>query len=170
MRAIVSTARLWMREVLPQDAPVMFAMNNDPEVMRFTGDRPFPSLAAAETFIRAYPDYQLNGFGRWAVILKGEEVPIGWCGLKRHTDGMIDLGYRLVRPHWGNGYATEASHACLDWGFQRVDIHEVLGRTARENRASVRVLEKIGMRYWRSEPCEGIPDSLIYRIRRSDPR
>ena len=93
---------------------------------------------------------------------------LGWCGLKRHGDGQVDLGYRLLRSAWGRGYATEASKACLEWGFQEAGLDTIIGRVARANTASIRVLEKVGMRYWKQEACAGIQDALIYRIGRDE--
>ena len=80
----------------------------------------------------------------------------------------MDLGYRLLRSAWGRGYATEASKACLEWGFREAGLDTIIGRVARANTASIRVLEKVGMRYWKQEACEGIQDALIYRIGRDE--
>lgn len=155
-----------MRHILPKDAANMYALNSDPEVLRHTGDSNFVSLAASEQFIRDYPDYRVNGFGRWAVLRIEDQALLGWCGLKRHPGGMVDLGYRFFQRYWGRGYATEASLACLQWGFEVAGLEEVVGRVAKANTASIRVLEKVGMTFWREEPCEGIQESLIYRIRK----
>ena len=87
---------------------------------------------------------------------------LGWCGLKRHGDGQVDLGYRLLRSAWGRGYATEASKACLEWGFQEAGWTRS-SVAWRANTASIRVLEKVGMRLLeaaglRGDPgCAGLP-------------
>lgn len=164
MSPITTTERLCLREMTTADAEHAYLLNSDPEVVRHTGDGPFASPEAARTFLAAYPDYRIHGFGRWAVVRSTDEAWLGWCGLKRHPNGDVDLGYRLMRRYWGQGYATEAGRACLDLGFDRFGLDLIIGRVARENTASIRVLEKLGMRYWKTDVCEHDPEALIYRI------
>lgn len=163
---VLRTERMLLREIVPADAPAFHALNADPEVMRWTGDEPFPDLAATEAFIRDYPAYREDGFGRWAMERLDDGEMLGWCGLRRQPEGMVDLGYRLFRRHWGRGYATEVSLACVRCGFEVLDLPSIIGRVARANVASIRVLEKVGMRFWKAGPCEGIADSVIYRVER----
>ncbi|MFT5822088.1 MAG: ribosomal-protein-alanine N-acetyltransferase [Crocinitomix sp.] len=161
---ILTTSRLLLREFHEMDATSFYQLNKNIEVMRYTGDLVFESVAASRKFIDSYTAYADSGFGRWTVILKETNEFLGWCGLKKHPDGMVDLGYRFHQKHWGKGYATEAAQACISHGFKELGIKEIIGRTARLNLASVRVLEKIGMKYWKDAPCEGIIDSVFYRI------
>lgn len=163
---VLRTARLTLREFTLADAPLFFALNADPEVMRWTGEAPFPDLAASEALIRDYPAYRQDGFGRWTVVRTVDGEVLGWCGLRRQPDGAVDLGYRFFRRHWGQGYATEASLACVRYGFDVLGLPFIIGRAARGNAASIRVLEKVGMRFWKAEACEGIADSVIHRIDR----
>ncbi len=163
---VFRTERMLLREIVPTDAPFFHALNADPEVMRWTGDRPFADLAATEAFIRDYPAYREDGFGRWAMQRLHDGELLGWCGLRRQPEGEVDLGYRLFRRHWGNGYATEASLACVRFGFDVLALPAIIGRAARANTASVRVLEKVGMHFWKEAPTEGLPDAVIYRIDR----
>ncbi len=166
MNVIATTGRLILREMTADDSEHAFKLNSDPEVLRHTGDGPFASVEAARAFLAAYPDYRKNGFGRWAMVRKVDGTWLGWCGLKRLPAGDVDLGYRLLREYWGQGLATEAGRACLDLGFGRFDLEAIIGRVARENVASIRVLEKLGMRYWKTDVCEHDPEALIYRIDR----
>lgn len=168
MEILFSTERLHLREMVPDDAGNAFLLNSDPEVVRYTGDGPFDSIKATRDFLAAYPDYRLHGFGRWAVVRQADGAWLGWCGLKRHPNGEVDLGYRLLREHWGQGYATEAGRACLERGFTHHGLDRMIGRVVRENLASVRVLEKLGMTYWKTERCERDPEALIYRIDRRE--
>ncbi|MCB0636656.1 MAG: GNAT family N-acetyltransferase [Lewinella sp.] len=163
-RLILETPRLVLREFLPTDAPFFYEMNLDPEVIRYTGDRPFTSTAEAEDFIRAYDQYKVNGYGRWSVMEKITGNYLGFCGLKFHPDTHeTDLGYRLMRRYWGHGMATEASRACLAYGFKELGLTSIVGRVRQDNSASIRVLEKNGMRFWRHFDFEGHP-GLIYRL------
>lgn len=105
-----------------------------------------------------------NGFGRWAVITKTSNSFIGWCGLKLNEQNLIDLGFRFFKREWNKGYATEAAHACLEYGFEELNLKEIIGRVARQNKASIKVLEKLSMNYWKNGNCKGIEDSLYYRV------
>ena len=163
---ILATARMDLTEMLPSDAPEAFALNADPEVVRYTGDGPFASVEAARDFLAAYPDYRLYGYGRWALRRREDGVLLGWCGLKYHPGtGETDLGYRLHRRYWGQGYATEAGRACLDYGFWKLGLRRIVAQVMAANLASIRVLEKCGMEAVASISYEGQP-GLIYSIDR----
>lgn len=146
MHYLIHTARLRLREMEESDAPLMFELNRDPEVLRYTGDASFSNLAEALEIVRyVRAQYATQGMGRWAVELVSTGEVIGWCGLKKWPDsGMVDLGYRLFRRFWGAGYATEAAMACVRYGFDTLGLPEITGRVVPANVASVRVLEKLG--------------------------
>jgi RimJ/RimL family protein N-acetyltransferase len=157
-----------LREFTHSDAEHLYLLNSDPDVIRHTGDPPFNSLQEAENFLRNYKEYQMNGFGRWAVILKKENRFIGWCGLKRNEENMVDLGFRFFKKDWGNGYATEAAKASLEIGFNQMNIDRIIGRAATENIASIKVLEKLNMNFWKNDVCQGIDNSAYYSITSSE--
>ena len=91
------------------------------------------------------------GFGRWATVYKANNEVIGFAGLKYLPEfNEVDLGYRFLPEYWGMGLATEASIACLAWGFDTLKLTRIVGYTLPENLASIRVLEKMGM--LRQEP------------------
>lgn len=163
-KCITTTCRLILRELSVKDAKSFFLLNQNPNVIRFTGDSAFTSLDTARQFLTHYSDYQRNGMGRWAVILQENNQFIGWCGLKLHLDKSVDIGFRFFEEHWGKGYATESAQAALKYGFEQLHLHEIIGRAARENHASVRVLEKLKMHYWKTDSCEGIKNCVFYRI------
>ena len=165
MSFLLETPRLRLREMIADDADHAFALNNDPEVLRYTGDDPFATVEEARDFLVAYPAYKRDGFGRWAVELH-DGTWLGWCGLRRQVDGTVDLGYRLLRAHWGQGYATEAGRACIDLGFTRFGLDTIIARVVRANVGSVRVLEKLGMHYWKTDATELDAETLIYRVER----
>lgn len=147
----LSTRRLILREFQKKDAAELYALNSDPQVLRHTGDPPFDSLADAERFLEKYNDYQKWGYGRWAVIDKENQAWLGWCGLKHDLVlDETDIGFRFFRKFWNNGYATEAARICLDFGFSSLGLPCIVGRASRENKASVRVLQKLGLTYWKS--------------------
>lgn len=159
---VLITERLILREFELTDAEVMFNLNSDEEVLRYTGDKQFESIEDANNFFKNYPDYEKNGFGRWALVTKGDKEVIGWCGLKKHEDNTVDIGYRIFKNQWNKGYATEASIACLEYGFQVFELDEIIANAATENKASIRVMEKIGMEFQQNMACEGIEDAVRY--------
>lgn len=165
---VSTTERLILRHFKQSDADCFYRLNAMPEVLEYTGDLPFESVTAAATFITTYAAYQKTGMGRWTIELRQSQLPIGWCGLKQHKNGMVDLGYRLLKNYWGQGIATEASEAVLAIGFNALNLNEIVGRSAFANKASIRVLEKIGMKFWKNAPCDGIQDAAYYRILKSE--
>jgi len=163
----LETERLFLREFIISDAQHMFALNSVPEQIEYTGDIAFDSEKEARNFLEEYKDYSLNGFGRWACISKEANEWIGWCGLKKHKDGAVDLGYRFFKQFWGKGFATESAKACLQYGFEVLHLERIIARTDKRNLASIRVIEKIGMHYWKQEDVDHIKDALIFKIDKS---
>ena len=150
------TTRLHLRPIVPDDAEKLYLLNRDADVMRYTGDLPFASEAQARTFVQNYDAYKTPGMGRMAVIRKEDSSFLGWCGLKYSPDkDEYDLGFRFFKKYWNRGYATEAAYACLELGFDTLKLHTIIGNAREENLASIRVLEKIGMRHTRSHKIDG---------------
>lgn len=160
----IETNRLMLREFQEVDAPAFYALNSYPDVLKYTGDLPFQSLQETRDFISNYDHYKNYGFGRWAVLLKESEECVGWCGLKFNEEKTVDLGFRLLPQHWNKGYASEAALKCLEIGFKYYHLKEIVGRADKNNGASHRVLEKIGMKLKGKGMCDGIPDALFYSI------
>ena len=166
MNPIIQTNRFYLREKQLSDAKDMYLLNIDPEVIKYTGDPPFKDEDEALAFIKNYDHFRKHGFGRWVIVDKQNDEYLGWCGLKKHEDGMIDLGYRIKKEHWSKGIASEAAAACVDYGFTVLNINEIVGRSASANAASIRILEKIGMQFWKKDTCDGIEDSVWYKVDR----
>lgn len=140
------TPRLLHRALEVDDAAALFALNGNPEVMRFTGEPPLESLESARTAIVDYPDFRTVGYGRWGCVLKESGQIIGFCGLKYLSDlDAVDVGFRFLPEFWGRGFATEACIASLAFGFDTLELDRIIGLVLPENAASIRVLEKAGM-------------------------
>lgn len=140
------TARLTHRTFELGDAEALYKLNSHPDVMRLTGEPPFPSIEATREAILNYPDFESYGFGRWACILKETNSIIGLSGLKYLPDlEAVDVGYRFLPEYWGRGLATETCKASLRFGFETLQLEEIIGLVLPENKASIRVLEKAGM-------------------------
>lgn len=161
---ILETNRLILREFENEDAEFLFQLNANSNVLKYTGDEPFASINEAKIFIKNYDHYQKFGMGRWTVIEKDTNSPIGWCGLKNHNNEFIDLGFRFLEDYWNKGFATESAKACIDFGFNQLNLDEIVGRTMPQNFGSKRVLEKIGMQFSHKENVDGLHEALIYKI------
>ncbi len=164
MNVIIETNRLLLRTFTEEDAHLLYELNLDPEVIKYTYD-PIKDLDHAKQVLEQVilPQYALYNHGRWAVHLKPGLDPIaigfiGWCGLKFiPLRNEIDLGYRLIKSAWGSGYATEAAHACIRYGFEKLNLKRIIGRAVPENIGSMKVLEKCGMSYL----SEGFVDGYL---------
>jgi RimJ/RimL family protein N-acetyltransferase len=150
MKAILETERLILREYTEDDAPAFFRLNSDPEVMRYVPDKPMTSVDQAREILINHPiaDYAEHGFGRLACLLKESGEHIGFCGLKYLKEiEDIDLGFRFVPSQWGKGLATEAGVPSIRYGFEELELDHIIGLAEPDNRASIRVLEKVGMKF-----------------------
>ncbi|MEW5847527.1 MAG: GNAT family N-acetyltransferase [Myxococcota bacterium] len=142
---LLRTPRLLLRPHRPDDAPFMVELNADPEVVRYTGDTAFGRLAEAEEVIALLMrQYAERRMGRFMVVERESGQRLGFCGLKLLPDGEVDLGYRLLRSAWGQGLATEASRACLDYGFGELELRRIVADVMPQNSASLRVVAKLG--------------------------
>lgn len=160
MDVIIETERLLLRKFTAADADLIYELNRDPDVTRYTGD-PIRDIDHAQEVLEnvILPQYSLYNHGRWAVHTRSDLAFIGWCGLKTRPerDFEIDLGYRFNQASWGKGYATEAAFACLDYGFKTLGLQRIVGRAVPQNTASLHVLEKIGMHYVCDEMVDDHP-------------
>ncbi|WP_412476576.1 GNAT family N-acetyltransferase [Flavobacterium sp. TBRC 19031] len=164
MKQILETDRLILRELDIDDAKSFFELNLNPNVIKYTGDKAFESIEQAEHFLRNYKDYENNGFGRWAVINKSNLEFLGWCGLKYVKEiDETDIGFRFFEEYWNRGFATESAKACLKYGFEKLNLKAVVGRAMVENVASIKVLEKLGLKFEREFDFHQ-HKGLIYRI------
>ena len=158
MNIILETDRLLLRTFTKDDAPLLYELNLDPEVTRYTLD-PMTDLEHAKKVLVEVilPQYALYNHGRWAVHLKENMAFTGWCGLKYVFESQeIDLCYRFGQKFWGKGYATESAYACLQYGFNKLNMPRIVGHALVENLGSIRVLEKCGMEYLGEQYIHGL--------------
>jgi RimJ/RimL family protein N-acetyltransferase len=163
MHIILETPRLILRQFTAADVDNLFDLNSDPEVMRhLTGGRPTPRDEIRDQIIpfhRGVYD-RLDRLGTWAAESAATGEFIGWFHFRPGPDadadaGNIDLGYRLRRPAWNNGYATEGSRALIDRGFTDLGVERVFAHTMSVHAASRHVLEKCGLTLVRTIPYKG---------------
>jgi RimJ/RimL family protein N-acetyltransferase len=152
---IFETTRLTIRPFVESDIPEYAAVVADPEVTKFLGDG-FPnSYEQATAYVHdCIRSESKEGIARYAVILKETRELIGFCGFKKVYD-YIDFGWRYARRAWGNGYATEAAHAVLDYGINTLKLSSIVAKSAVENIGCVRVIEKIGMQFEAFDEASG---------------
>ncbi|WP_291728574.1 GNAT family N-acetyltransferase [Bernardetia sp.] len=160
----MQTERLYLREFKLQDAGDLYSLNNDFEVIRYTGDSPFENVKEAEEFVQSYDHYQKYSFGRWAVLDKKTNSFLGWCGLKYSPNlNEHDIGFRFFKKHWNKGYATEAAKFCIKLGFEKYNLETIVGRAMKQNQASIKVLEKLGMTFKKDFTFDN-QKGVIYQI------
>jgi [ribosomal protein S5]-alanine N-acetyltransferase len=160
MAPVLQTERLLLRPFAEDDAPALLAMDRDPEVMRYIGPYALPDENSYRERIRDYfqPYYARSPhFGFWAAEEKSTGLFIGWFHLRPAIDyrfaaeagfgpGEFDVGYRLMQSAWGKGYATEITRALVDRGLALSEVKAIVACVLVENQASIRVLEKAGLR------------------------
>ncbi len=155
----IETPRLILREFCLDDLNRYWEIQRDPEMTRYTADGGVKSIEAIEDAIRnqVLPDYQTHGYGRWAVVHRESNLLIGFAGLKYLTDrSEVDIGYRLSPEYWGQGLATEAASAVMNYGWNVLELSQIIGMVLPENTASVRVLQKLGMEFIQHEYEDGL--------------
>ncbi len=146
---MIETPRLIIRPARQTDAENLFLLNSDPEVMKYTGDVAFANILEAKKLIqeRLIPQFHEKKMSRFMVFLK-DGTFIGWCGLKYHPETQeVDLGYRLMKKFWGQGFATEAAKACLDYGFKNLNLNRIIAKAMPENIGSIKVIQNLGMTF-----------------------
>ena len=143
----IRTARLLLRPFTGADAGALFALHSDAFVLRYWDSPPWSEPAWAERFLEACVRMSEEGSGaRLAIDRAADKAFIGWCGLTRWNPDYrsASMGYCLDGEAWGQGYATEAGRAVLQWAFDALDLNRVQAETDTRNAASARVLEKLG--------------------------
>ena len=161
MNLIIETDRLILRPLELSDAVAFFEMDKNPAVHKYLWQNPTQTIGKTEEVIKmVQKQYVVHNIGRFATILKETNEFIGWTGIKFVHDhvengntNFYDYGYRLNEKFWNKGYATEASKAWLDYGFNQMNIKEMNAYTHAENGASNHVLQKVGFNF-----IEGYPD------------
>lgn len=155
MDLILETDRLLLRPMELSDADGLFAMDSNPLVHKYLWQKPSQNIEEIFRVIEyLQKQYQENNIGRFATILKETGEFIGWTGIKYINDhvengntNFYDYGYRLNEKFWNKGYATEASIAWLDYGFDQMKIDKMNAYTHSENGASNHILQKVGMQW-----------------------
>jgi [ribosomal protein S5]-alanine N-acetyltransferase len=163
---VAETQRLVLRRLTLSDAPFILELLNDPDWLRFIGDKGVRTLDDARNYILTGPmaSYAKHGFGLFLVESKEDDAPVGLCGLlKREVLDDVDVGYAFLPRHRGRGYALEAAGATLAFARESVGLTRVAAITNPENARSIRVLERLGLVFERMvRLSEGAPEIRFY--------
>ncbi|MCU0361490.1 MAG: GNAT family N-acetyltransferase [Bacteroidia bacterium] len=153
MNVLFESPRLLFRELIAKDIPLLFEMDSNREVHRYLGNFPLQTPEEAEAVIlMIQKQYNENGIGRWALIEKQSGEFLGWAGLKlvkeeiNGHNNFYDLGFRLMPNYWGCGYATEAATSLVKYASEILKLKNLYAFVDVENKASIRVLEKSGLK------------------------
>ena len=142
--------RLLIRPFKIGDEQAILELNSNSLVQKYTGDTILTTKEQAEDVLHniILKDYEIYGYGRFAVIYKPEQKLIGFTGIKYlpEANGESDLGYRFLPEYWGKGIATESSKMSLKFAFEKLKLKRIFGFAELENSASKNVLLKVGFK------------------------
>jgi len=147
---ILETERLALRKLTATDAGFILELLNEPSFVKNIGDKGVRDHAGAAQYIQDGPiaSYERFGFGLYCVELKDSRVPIGICGLlKRDSLPDVDVGFAFLPKYWYCGYAVESASAVMKHGRNVLGIGRIVAITAPDNHGSIKVLEKIGLKF-----------------------
>jgi len=164
---MLDTDRLSLRPWRLEDCEEFRPIATDPQVMRYIhGGKPWSEEQITEFVTRQMTGLESNGFCMWRLLLKQHpERLIGFCGLQPWRDrpgleigcgGVIEIGWWLARDCWGQGFATEAARAVLQYGFGRSGLEKLIAVTHRDNQASQRVARRIGLEFECAVPLDAL--------------
>jgi RimJ/RimL family protein N-acetyltransferase len=183
MKVFLETERLTLRQFTKDDADNLFELDSDIEVIRFAnigvikGGKPLDTdyetirNRTLPRFLQYYQKYE--GYGFWAAIEKSSNQFIGWFHFRPALDSQlnlnsglyeasdIELGYRLRKAAWGKGYATEGSRALILKGFSELGTQRVVSSALATNAASIRVMEKAGLKFERKYLLQEIDREVV---------
>jgi len=165
---VLETERLILCEFTMEDEKDLLKLFSDPDVMHFSVSGPLDMKGVRAFLKKTLQSYKEHGYGKWAVILKKTGELVGACGIhnvKIDYEYLTEIGYRLVKKHWGKGLGTEVAVSIRDYGFETLKLPYLVSCMHPDNIASIRVAEKNGMKYWRDGEFFGVP-CLVYGITR----
>jgi [ribosomal protein S5]-alanine N-acetyltransferase len=162
---MLETARMRLLPWQRDDWLLLRPIATDPEVMRYISDgKPWPDERSREFVGRQISHFDQRGYCLWKLLLKETSEMIGFCGLQP-LDGTTEteIGWWLARAFWGRGLATEAARTALLDGFERAGLKRIVAVAMAGNRASIHVMEKLGMKYEREIIHRGF-EVVLYAV------
>lgn len=161
MSCVLETIRLQLRSCQIEDVQIVHMLWINDCIRYFLFDNRVISFDEAQSFVEdSLANFELYGYGIWLVFERGNDSLAGFAGFLRSQEGTPTLIYGIHPDHWGCGYATEAASAVLSYALENLALPKVRADVDEPNVASVRVLEKLGMRRIGDAVVNGHP--LIY--------
>ena len=164
---VIETPRLFLRHFTLDDIDALAEVLCDHDNMRFFANR-FERKDAEDRIQKNLRRYAEDGLGQWALLLKPDKEFAGYCGLVRQEiDGNreIEVGYALARHAQGQGIATEAARACMNYGFTTLGEGRIISLIRPENIPSRRVAERNGMAVEKETEVVGLPHLVYVALR-----
>jgi RimJ/RimL family protein N-acetyltransferase len=164
MKQILETERLILREFNPNDAPFIVTLLNSPGWLQFIGDRNVKTEEAAKDYLLNSPmkSYKENGYGLYLVETKDGHMPVGMCGIiNRSTLPTPDIGFAFLPEYNGLGYAYEIASATMRYAINHLELSIISAITVANNSRSIRLLEKIGLRFHKVIVFPGTEEELL---------
>ncbi|MEO1466127.1 MAG: GNAT family N-acetyltransferase [Cyanobacteria bacterium J06633_1] len=165
---ILETSRLTLRYITSRDAEALMSVLGDPEVMQFSIIGVHDHQQIRQFIEQRLLSYLECGFGLYALVHKQDQQMIGYCGFFLQAieqQKEVEIGYRLARKYWGQGLATEAAQAVLEYGQQRFNFQRFVCLVEPANTRSIRVAAKLGMRLEKQIIYHGL-DVEMYSLNR----
>lgn len=167
----IETERLLLRLPVADDAEPFVEIHQDPEVIarkQVTLTSPPGGIeVGARNIDRMLRHWDTRGYGQWAVVERATARVIGCVGFLKPDNADVELGWIIRRSRWGNGFATEAARAAIEWAWRTGRIDYVMSLIGKDNPASIRVASKIGQRLEGQGICPSSGENvLIYGIRK----
>ena len=165
---LLTTERTTLRLPVAEDADFFLELLNDPDFIRFTGDRGIRDLKGTRGYVtdKLLPMFETHGFTLYVVEFRQSGLPMGINGLvQRETLDAPDIGFGFLKRYFGQGIGRETSKAVLKYAHSTLNLPVVYGITRQDNAPSIRLLEHLGLKLLRTEPLPGIPEpQLVYCI------
>jgi RimJ/RimL family protein N-acetyltransferase len=167
----IETERLLLRRPVADDAEPFLDIHQDPEVIarkQVTLTAPPGGIeVGARNVDRMLRHWDTLGYGQWAVVERATARVIGCVGFQRPDNAEVELGWIIRRSRWGNGFATEAARASIEWAWRTGTLDYVMSLIGKDNAASIRVATKIGQRLEGEGICPSSGENmLVYGIRK----
>ncbi len=148
MPPILETKRLRLRPPNPSDFQNIYRLGSNPAVMKYISKGKTQSFEEAQADLKKRINLSDEKLGYWILEDKAKGEFIGWLALKElENTNEIEIGYRFLEEKWGQGYATEGSKRLLTYAFEELKLDQIIAIAIEENRASTRVMEKLGMNF-----------------------
>jgi [ribosomal protein S5]-alanine N-acetyltransferase len=170
---LIETSRLMMRPFATVDVDDLNRLWVDPGVRKFLwDDQIIPRETAVAVVESSIDSFVTHGFGFWMICFKNATKLIGFAGLRHFTEdggatSEVELLYGVAPEHWGKGIATESASAVLRYGFKERKLAHIYAGADPPNAASLRVIEKLGMKFARKAIVNGV-EAVYYVMSRDD--